>query len=57
MTLFKTLFYLLAALGLLLTIVPAVLVFTGTISNAEHKNLMAVGMVLWFVGITRIMKR
>lgn len=34
--------------GLALSIVPAVLVFTGHLSNATYMRLMIVGMVLWF---------
>jgi hypothetical protein len=34
--------------GLVLTIVPSMLVFGGMIDVALHKQLMAVGMVLWF---------
>jgi len=35
-------------LGLALTVVPAVLVFLGTISWSTHAMLMAIGAVLWF---------
>ncbi len=34
--------------GLVLTIFPAVLVFTGTLSFDMHTTLMLVGMLLWF---------
>lgn len=36
-------------LGLGLTILPAFLVFSGVIPWQSHANLMAAGMVLWFV--------
>jgi hypothetical protein len=53
----KTWFQLLSWLGLALTVVPAVLVFAGTIAWATHARLMFVGMILWFltapVGIKR----
>lgn len=35
--------------GLLLSVVPAFLVFAGSITWSTHALLMAVGMVLWFV--------
>ena len=34
--------------GLLLTVVPAFLVFAGTVAWATHAWLMLVGTVLWF---------
>ncbi|HEV7348455.1 hypothetical protein [Telluribacter sp.] len=57
MTIPKTLAYILGALGLGLTIVPSMLVFSGLISQDQNKTLMAVGMVLWFVAAFRIMKQ
>jgi len=38
-----------AVLGLVLTIAPAVLVWTGRMSWSRHAALMLAGMVLWFV--------
>ena len=38
-----------AYIALLATIVPAVLVFFGAIELEIHKNIMTVGMILWFV--------
>ena len=35
-------------IGLILTIVPSVLVFTDHIPMDFHKQLMVVGMILWF---------
>ena len=35
-------------IGLVLTIVPSVLVFLQEISMDSHKQLMLVGMLLWF---------
>lgn len=43
-TLLKTLSF----AGLALTIVPAILVFTGSIPFEMHTNLMFFGMILWF---------
>ena len=40
---------LLSFTGLVLTVVPAVLVFAGTIAWATHARLMLLGMVLWFL--------
>jgi hypothetical protein len=36
-------------LGLLLTVVPSFLVFTGTIDMGMHKTLMLLGTFLWFI--------
>ena len=38
----------LALLGLGLTILPALLVFAGTINADTHKSLMVAGFVIWF---------
>ena len=46
-----------AIIGLLATIVPSILVFTGTIELGIHKNIMGIGMVLWFVTAPFFMKR
>lgn len=35
-------------IGLILTIVPSVLVFTGHLSRESQKQLMLYGMILWF---------
>lgn len=45
----KTLVKLISAVGLALTVVPALLVFAGTITWSNHATLMTVGMVVWFV--------
>ncbi len=45
----KNLLKLLSLACLALTVVPSLLVFAGTISLDQHKTLMAVGMVGWFV--------
>ncbi|HEX2101492.1 MAG TPA: hypothetical protein VHF69_12550 [Candidatus Synoicihabitans sp.] len=39
-----------AWLGLVLSIIPALLVFRGTITWNTYQTLMVVGMLLWFVG-------
>lgn len=35
-------------IGLMLTIIPSILVFTQNITLETHKYLMAIGMILWF---------
>lgn len=44
----KLILRIISYIGLALSIVPALLVFTGTISLNAYYNLMIVGMVLWF---------
>ena len=44
----KNIVKIISLLGLVLTIVPALLVFKGAIDLKLHYNLMIVGMVLWF---------
>ena len=44
----NTLLKLASLVGLLLTVVPAFLVFAGTITWQTHATLMLVGTVLWF---------
>lgn len=44
----KAFLWILAGVGLVLTILPPVLVFTGTINFNLHLTLMTIGMVLWF---------
>jgi high-affinity Fe2+/Pb2+ permease len=45
----KPILILLSFTGLMLTILPAVLVFQGIIEKDLHKNLMLTGTALWFV--------
>lgn len=44
-TICKTISY----IGLLATVVPSILVFSGAIELQMHKTMMWIGMVLWFV--------
>jgi hypothetical protein len=44
MTVLKTFSF----LGLLLTIVPAILVFAGTLQIQQHYTLMFIGAIIWF---------
>lgn len=44
----KHLLQLISIAGLLLTLVPALLVFNGTLPLQQHKWLMLVGVILWF---------
>jgi hypothetical protein len=41
-----------AAVGLLLTILPSLLVAMGQLEWQTHANLMTVGMIVWFVAAT-----
>ena len=45
----KLLLKLISFIGLVLTVVPAFLVFAGTIDLSMHKNLMLAGTLLWFI--------
>jgi hypothetical protein len=44
----KLMLKILSAVGLGLTILPSVLVFSGAISWQTHAGLMLAGMVVWF---------
>ena len=44
----KIIYNLFRIAGLLLTILPSILVFMGNISMDAHKQLMFVGVLLWF---------
>jgi hypothetical protein len=46
-----------ASITLAATLLPSILVFTGTIELDTHKAIMAVAMVLWFVTSPFFMKR
>lgn len=48
----KTILNIGAALGLLLTIVPSILVAMGQLEWQTHANLMTGGMILWFAAMT-----
>jgi hypothetical protein len=41
-----------AALGLILTIIPSVLVAMGRLEWQTHANLMTAGMIVWFIAAT-----
>ncbi len=45
----KRVLKILSIIGLIMTIIPAFLVFTGVIDLAANKNWMFAGTVLWFV--------
>jgi len=47
----------LAFVGLLATVLPAILVCFGAIELGTHKTIMAIGMILWFVTAPFFMKR
>ena len=44
----RQLLTLIGYLGLALTIVPAILVFAGSLEMEQHKWLMLIGLILWF---------
>ena len=46
-----------AWIGLLATILPSVLVFSGAIEPGTHKAMMAAGMILWFAATPFFLKR
>jgi len=45
----RTLLKLISYLGLILTVIPSILYFMGNISQETSHDLMALGMILWFV--------
>ena len=45
----KILATIIAIVGLILTIIPSILVFTGKMGLDLHKQLMTAGTILWFV--------
>lgn len=45
----ETLLKLISAVGLALTVVPALLVFAGLLTWSTHATLMIIGMVIWFL--------
>lgn len=53
----KFLLQLIAAMGLILTILPAFLVFGGFITLALHKNMMVLGMLFWFVSVPFLLNK
>lgn len=44
----RKLLILISIIGLILTIVPAILVFIQEISLQTHKHIMLAGMIMWF---------
>ncbi len=53
----KTIMKIMAVTGLMLTIVPAILVFNGVLDWQTHATLMFVGMILWFASAPSVMKK
>ena len=47
----KTIFKLISLIGLVLTLLPSILVFNGTITLDNNKWLMMVGTILWFASV------
>jgi hypothetical protein len=48
----KTILTVVAALGLILTIVPSIFVAIGQLEWQTHANLMTLGMIVWFIAMT-----
>ena len=44
----KSILKIISLLGLILTLVPSFMVFSGTIEMPMHKTLMLIGTLLWF---------
>lgn len=53
----KIVLMILSFIGLGLTVVPAFLVFAGTIEWETHANLMMAGTILWFITAPFWMKK
>jgi hypothetical protein len=53
----KILLISMALIGLLATVLPSILVYSGTIELETHKTIMGIGMVVWFVTAPFFMKR
>ena len=53
----KTLLQLASFVGLALTVVPAFLVFAGTISWEQHALAMLIGTLIWFASAPFWMKK
>jgi hypothetical protein len=52
----RTLLMILAAAGLILTLVPSILTFVGSIDVQMNKWLMLLGMILWFATASFLIK-
>ena len=53
----RTLAGILAFAGLAMTLIPSMLVFSGTMTAHTNKVLMGIGMLLWFVAAPSWIKR
>lgn len=53
----KLLLQFIAAIGLIFTVVPAFLVFSGFITLDLHKNMMVLGMLLWFGSVPFLLNK
>jgi len=45
----RSILNIISLVGLILTLIPSILVFTGVIEFSLHKTLMLVGTLLWFL--------
>ncbi len=53
----RILAFFIAAVGLVLTIVPSFFVFLGNLTWQAHARLMFIGMLLWFIFAPVAMKK
>jgi dihydroxyacid dehydratase/phosphogluconate dehydratase len=53
----KILLCTLGLIGLLATVLPAILVFSGVMEPGTHKTVMVIGMIVWFATAPFFMKR
>lgn len=52
----RTLLSILAVAGLVLTLIPSILTFVGSIDIQMNKRLMLIGMILWFTTASFLIK-
>ena len=45
----KTICKMISYVGLIVTVVPSMLVFSGMVELETHKVMMLIGMILWFI--------
>ena len=53
----KLLLQIIATIGLILTVIPAFLVFNGFITLELHKKAMVLGMLLWFISVPFLLNK
>jgi hypothetical protein len=53
----RIIWWVIAFIGLGLTLIPSLLVFGGMLTVSSHKSLMVIGMLLWFVSASFLLKK